>query len=290
MHIPVLLKEVIDALNLKIGEVAIDGTAGSGGHAKEILKKIGDEGKLLLVDWDRSSAENLKKEFNGRKNVVYVNGNYADLPQIIKENKFPKADALLLDLGFSSEQLGGGKGFSFMKDEPLIMTYSDERESLGEFLRHTNPKELTGIIRKYGEERYAQKIAGAIMENRRKLKTTKDLADVIAKSVPKNYEHGRIHPATRTFQALRIYLNKEFENIEKVISSLEEIVRPGGRIAVISFHSLEDRIVKQSFNELKNKGRLLLINKKPITPSQEEIEVNPRSRSAKLRAAILKSD
>lgn len=285
LHTPVLSKEVIGALDLKSGEVAIDGTAGSGGHAEEILKKIGGSGKLLLVDWDRSNAENLKKEFAGKNNVVCVNGNYADLQEIMKENKFPKADALLLDLGFSSEQLDSGRGFSFMKDEPLIMTYSDEGESLAEFLRHTNSKELTEIIRKYGEERYAPKIAGAIMENRRKIKTTKDLADVIAKSVPQNYERGRIHPATRTFQALRIYLNKELDNVRKAISSLDEIMNPGGRVAIISFHSLEDRIVKQSFNELKNKGRLLLINKKPISPGQEEIQINPRSRSAKLRVA-----
>jgi len=287
MHIPVLLKEVMDALNLKIGEVVIDGTAGSGGHAKEILKKIGESGKLLLVDWDRTNAENLKKEFAGKKNVVCVDGNYAGLPQIMKENKFPKANALLLDLGFSSEQLGSGRGFSFMKDEPLVMTYSDERESLAEFLRHTNAKELIEIIRKYGEERYAKGIVENIMAERRKIRTTRELADVIKKSVPKNYERGRIHPATRTFQALRIYLNKEFENIEKVISSLEEIVGPGGRVAIISFHSLEDRIVKQSFNELKNKGRLLLVNKKPINPSQEEIQINPRSRSAKLRIGVI---
>lgn len=287
MHTPVLLKEVINALDLKIGEAVIDGTAGSGGHAKEILKKIGESGKLLLIDWDKSNTGNLKKEFAGKDNVVCANGNYADLPEIMEKNKFPKADALLLDLGFSSEQLGGGRGFSFMKDEPLVMTYGDESETLEQFLNRTKLEELIEIIREYGEEKYAKKIAGAIMEERHKIRTTKELADVIKKSVPQSYEHGRIHPATRTFQALRIYLNKELDNIRKVLSSLDEIMNPGGRVAVISFHSLEDRIVKQSFNELKNKGRLLLTNKKPIGPDQEEVQINPRSRSAKLRTAII---
>ena len=290
MHIPVLLKEVIEIIDPKAGEVIIDGTAGSGGHAEKILEKIGNSGKLMLVDWDKENAEKLEQKFSAHRNVLSVNGNYAELPRIMAENNFPKADGLLLDLGFSSEQLEtGGRGFSFQREEPLIMTYNNESESLENFLKHTNISELTEIINKFGEERYARKIAEAILKERHKINSSKALGEAIRKTVPEFYEHGRIHPATRTFQALRIYLNKEFENLEKVLDSLDQILKPGGRVAIISFHSLEDRIVKLKFNELLKKGRLHFLVKKPIGPSREEVVKNPRSRSAKLRAAKLEN-
>lgn len=285
IHKSVLLKEVIELLDPKEGEMMIDGTFGSGGHSQAILEKLGAKGKLLAIDLDK---KNLERFAPPDLRFIGVVGNYADLPSMLKKNNFPKADGLLLDLGFSSEQLETrGRGFSFLKSEPLLMTYSDESKPLHDFLKQTTTAELTEIISKFGEEKYAPRIAKAIIENRNQLQTSKDLGEVIRQTVPKSYERGRIHPATRTFQALRIYLNKELENLEKILGSLAEILKPNGRVAIISFHSLEDRIVKNKFKELAKKGRLKILTKKPIMPTAEEITRNPRSRSAKLRAAIL---
>jgi 16S rRNA (cytosine1402-N4)-methyltransferase len=287
-HIPVLLHEIIKILDLKNGDAVIDGTAGAGGHAREILKHINPNGKLLLVDWDAEAIKDLKIEMKNFKNVTCIAGNYAELPNLMKKNNFPKADKLLLDLGFSSEQLEKrGRGFSFVRNEPLIMTYSDKMEPLDKFLKHTDVDELTKIIRDFGEERYAKQIAKAIISARDKIFTSKMLGEIIKEAVPKSYEKGRIHPATRTFQALRIFLNKELDNLKKFLDSLDEILNNGGRVVIISFHSLEDRIVKRYFAESAKKGRLKILTKKPIIASPEEVAVNPRSRSAKLRAAAI---
>ena len=285
-HIPVLLKEVINLLDVSPGKTFIDGTAGGGGHAKEIFDGIGGSGKLLLVDWDKNNVERLKEMFSGQKNVFCVLGNYGNLPELMRVNNFPKADCLLLDLGFSSDQLeNGGRGFSFLKDEPLIMTYSDDSEPLKDFLKRAKLAELIKIIRDFGEESYAQKVAEAIFKNKRQIFTSRQLAEIVAGALPKSYERGRIHPATRTFQAFRIFINQELENLSGVLESLFEILKPGGRVAIISFHSLEDRIVKNCFKILEKKGRLKILTKKPIFASLEEVAKNPRSRSAKLRAA-----
>lgn len=289
MHIPVLLKEAVDALDLKKGDTVIDGTAGGGGHAREIRKRIGSQGNLLLVDWDPENAAALEKETKYFSNIHVVEGNYADLPDIMRRLNFPKAQALILDLGFSSEQLARGRGFSFEAGQaPLTMTYSLKSEPLAKALRRLSVKELTEIISKFGEERYARRIAEAIKAEKKDLRTVGDLVEAIKKAVPKSYERGRINPATRTFQAFRIYINNELSNLERVLGELPMILSPGSRIAVISFHSLEDRIVKTYFNELEKKGFLEKINKKPITASDEEIKINPRSRSAKLRIAVMK--
>ena len=288
-HIPVLLKEVKEILDLKDGMVVIDATAGGGGHAEEILKNIGPEGKLFLVDWDHAAVELLKEKMKNSKNVIYLEGNYADLPELMKENNFPKTDCLLLDLGFSSDQLENrGRGFSFLKEEPLLMTYNNSSQSLENFLANVSLNELTEVISKYGEEKFARKIAETIFKNRQKITNTKVLAQFIKSAVPISYERGRIHPATRTFQAFRIYLNGELDNLEKLLNSLGEILKPGGRVAIISFHSLEDRIVKNSFNQLFREDKAVILTKKPITASPEEILANPRSRSAKMRGIILK--
>jgi len=222
--------------------------------------------------------------------VQLVHGNYADLPAILAERQMPKADALLLDLGFSSEQLGLSRGFSFERDEPLLMTYDGSREPVAVLLRKTPERELVGILRDYGEERYAVRIARAIAmrEKQKPILTSRELAETISAAVPGNYERGRIHPATRTFQALRIYANGELENLRRVILELPKIVRAGGRAVIISFHSLEDRIVKTMFRDMAAQGALEIITKKPVAASEEEIAANPRSRSAKLRAARLK--
>ena len=209
---------------------------------------------------------------------------------ILKKRKLNKADGLLLDLGFSSAQLEAGRGFSFSKDEPLLMTYSADSKPAYEWIGDLKEKELAKIINNFGEERFADRIARAIKKNL-PIKTTARLAQVIKEAVPfrrsplgKNYERGRLNPATRTFQALRIFVNQELDNLQTVLNQIPNILNPGGRVAVISFHSLEDRIVKNSFRALVGAGRAELINKKPVVASREESSNNPRSRSAKLRA------
>jgi 16S rRNA (cytosine1402-N4)-methyltransferase len=269
-HIPVLLNEVITVLDPQPGEFFIDATYGAGGHARAIREKISPKGNLLGIDWERTGD------------------NYADLPEILKKKKLPKADGLLIDLGFSSDQLAtGGKGFSFLVDEPLLMTYSEIEKPVAQIIRELKEAELTTVIKQYGEERYARRIAVAIKAAGKKkiITTSKQLAMVVAAAVPRNYEQGRIHPATRTFQALRIYANRELENLETILKSIFEIVGLGGRVAIISFHSIEDRIVKNYFRDYARAGKVELITKKPVQATETEVKNNPRSRSAKLRAA-----
>lgn len=292
-HIPVLLNEVLEVLNPQTGEFFIDGTFGGGGHSVAILEKIGIKGKLLGVDWDKKVISEQKNRFKKFKNVILTEGNFADLPEILEAsgNKLGKADGLILDLGFSSWQLEeSSRGFSFLKDEPLDMRYSDEMDlTAAEVVSGFREDELKIIIKNYGGERYAGRIARQILKERKikPIRTTFDLVAVIKKAVPKNYEHRRIHPATRTFLALRIFVNEEIENLKKALDDLPKILKVGGRIAVISFNSLEDRIVKKYFQENQKSGLLKIITKKPISPSLEEILINHRSRSAKLRAAMM---
>ncbi len=293
MHIPVLLKETIKALDPKPGEFFIDGTFGGGGHAAAILEKIGPKGKLLAIDWDGEALKRAAGEFGGRRNVVLAQGNYADLPETLKRLKLPKADGALVDLGLSSEQLEkSGRGFSFLKDENLDMRYDPSRgATAADVVNGLSKEELAGVIFKFGGERFSRKIAGAIVERRRKkrIETSGDLAGIVRGTLPKNYERGRIHPATRTFQALRIYVNGELANLERLLNGLGEILKSGGRVAVISFHSLEDGLVKKYFKKMEKEKKFLILTKKPVPPSPEERRANPRSRSAKLRAAALKN-
>jgi 16S rRNA (cytosine1402-N4)-methyltransferase len=299
-HVPVLLNEIIEALDPKPGEFFIDGTFGSGGHTVPILEKMMPSGKLLAVDWDKNNLEKTKKLIetkfqipNPNFQIFWVHDNYKNLPRILKQKNLPKADGLLLDLGFSSEQLeNSGRGFSFKREEPLLMTYSDASVPVRQLLNRLSEKELVEIIWKFGEEKYAKKIAQAIIfrQKQKPIQTSKELADIIKGAVPLNYERGRIHPATRTFQALRIYANRELENLEALLKNLEKIVKPNGRIAIVSFHSLEDRLVKNYFRDLAKMGKLKILNKKPIIPTSEEVFRNPRSRSAKLRVAQLTSN
>ena len=298
-HVPVLLKEVIEILNPQAGEFFIDGTIGNAGHSLEALERIGPKGKLLGIDWDKNAIERLKiKRLKDFKNVILVNANYADLPEILKAHNLPKADGLLLDLGFLSEQLESERGFSFLKNEVLDMRYSAfgelkiknsefRNQTAAEVVNTFSEKDLADIFYKYGEERYSRRIAKGIIEERNEKKrilTTFDLVEVIKRAVPKNYEKGRINPATRVFQALRIYVNKELENLERLLKNLGEILAPGGRTAIISYHSLEDRLVKNAFKDLERQKAAKILAKKPIRPTLEEIRQNPRSRSAKMRA------
>lgn len=292
-HVPVLLKEVLEILEPKSGKVLVDGTVGSGGHAVPLIEKLAPDGIFVGIDWDEESVKELEVKIRKYKpklkKLILKSQNYADLPEVLKEEGLGKVDGVLLDLGFSSDQLAGGKGFSFNPlagGEPLIMTYSKNRLPAYRALTQLSKMELTEIIGTYGEERYAGPIAKAIWERERKqpIKTSGELQEVIYRAVPKNYERGRINPATRTFMALRIYLNDELGNLEKFLKSVPQVMAKGGRVAVISFHSLEDRLVKNYFRDLSRAGKARLITKKPIIPSEEEKRDNPRSRGAKLRA------
>jgi 16S rRNA (cytosine1402-N4)-methyltransferase len=297
IHTPVLLEEVLKYLAPKPSEFIIDGTVDGGGHGSEILRRVLPSGKLLGIDMDSSMIANVRKRISEniqvpiskfQAHLVLECGNYAGLPEILREKKLPKADGLLLDLGFSSEQLASsGRGFSFESDEPLMMTYDDAREPVSELLLKLGESELARILREYGEERYAKQITRAIAEREKEapILTSYELAEVVRGAVPRGYERGRIHPATRTFQALRIYANDELGNLRRVLGELPDILKAGGRAVVITFHSLEDRIVKHAFRDMAQRGILEILTKKPITASEEELRRNPRSRSAKLRAA-----
>lgn len=301
-HIPVLLHEVIRILDPQQGEFFVDGTIDGGGHAAEILTRIAPDGMLLGVDWDANMIASANQKFSGASaNIILIHDNYARLPEILQERKLPKPNGLLLDLGFSSEQISqSGRGFSFNPpgggDEPLLMTYSDEMTPVRDILRQISEKELAKILRIYGEERFAQRIARAIKTagRRKPITTSRELSEIIRTAVPLRYRLQRIpfgkaqgkHPATRTFQALRIYANQELENLQTILSALPTMMQRGGRAAIISFHSLEDRMVKTSFRQFEKDGIARLSTKKPLTPSAAEIRENPRSRSAKLRGIV----
>ncbi|HUX35419.1 MAG TPA: 16S rRNA (cytosine(1402)-N(4))-methyltransferase RsmH [Candidatus Paceibacterota bacterium] len=293
-HIPVLLNEVIEFLKPEPEKFFIDGTVDGGGHAREIFKRIMPGGTFLGVDWDEAMIEKLKSDAEiksyGKGNVKLVRGNYADLANILEKENLPKADGLLLDLGFSSEQLeSSGRGFSFKKDEPLLMTYDESAIPVKDILRELDEKELADVIYELSGERFSRKIAAAIKiaGRRKKIETTGELNEIIKNVLPKNYERGRIEPATRTFQALRIYANRELENIKEVLKNIKNIMNPGGRVAIISFHSLEDRTVKKFFKDMSKKGEIEILTPKPVRPTREEAQENPRSRSAMMRAAVI---
>lgn len=301
IHKPVLLNEVINILNPQPGEFFIDGTFGGGGHSQAIIDRIGSTGNFLGIDWNKNAIKLGKIQITkshayrqaGKCQILLIQDNFANLPEILEKNNFGKVDGLLLDLGISSDELeNSGRGFSFRKDEPLLMTYSDDEIPVRDLLKQLSREELIEIIKNYGEENWAIKIAEAIKNQVRKkpIETSRELAELISETLPKNYEHGRIHPATRTFMALRIYANKELKNLEKILKNIDKILKNKGRIAIISFHSLEDRLVKNYFRNLEKENLLKIITKKPIIASREEILENPRSRSAKLRVATLKSN
>lgn len=267
----------------------IDGTLDGGGHAREILKRIMPRGMFLGIDWDKRMIERFQPTTTGGARTILVHDNYVNLPKILRARKLRKADGLLLDLGFSSEQLEeSGRGFSFLKDEPLLMTYDDQAEPAYRVLQKMNAHELTRIIGELGGEKFARRIAQAIVGERRKkpIRTSGQLAEIVRHAVPQNYERGRINPATRTFQALRIYVNDELGNLERVLDALPDIIAPGGRVAVISFHSLEDKLVKNALRTFAREEKFTLLTKKPVSATLNEIRANPRSRSAKLRVAI----
>lgn len=289
-HIPVLAKEVVEFLDPKSGENFVDCTLGDGGHSALVLEKTGPNGKVLGFDLDpeaiKVATENLKG-FGER--FIAVNKSYTELAETVADKKFGPVSGLLADLGFSSPQLDDrNRGISFMRDEPLDMRYSGEGTSAAEIVNSWTRDELAKMIADYGEEKFASRIAEAIVKARKekKLLGTLQLADVIKTAVPPNYEGHRINPATRTFQALRIAVNDELGSVAKLLPQALEAVEVGGRIAIISFHSLEDRIVKNFFKEQSATGRIKILTNKPVIAGEEETGNNPRSRSAKLRVAI----
>ncbi|MBU0546302.1 16S rRNA (cytosine(1402)-N(4))-methyltransferase RsmH [Patescibacteria group bacterium] len=295
-HIPVLVGEVIDGLNLKPGTNAVDCTLGDGGHAEAILEKTAPNGKLVGVDADVESILRAKRNlYRYEDRVIFVRDNFQNIKKIIAESKVAPIHAILIDLGWSTPQFAErGRGFSFEKDEPLDMRYEsgrEEHETASDILNNYNQEELEKILKNFAEEKFHKEIAESIVEERKskKIETTKELAEIVLKVYRRKLNSdkeipwiGGIHPATQTFQALRIAVNKELEVLKKVLPDAIEALTPGGRLAVISFHSLEDRIVKQYFKKIENK-EITLLNKKPIIAGEEELRENPRARSAKLR-------
>ncbi len=297
MHIPILLKESIDSLNLKNGYVVVDATTNRGGHSLEIAKRIGKEGVLICFDLDSKALKEaemfLKKEL-GQKSpkIFFVNENFRNVENVLEDLKFKKIDGLMADLGVSSQELDeSGRGFTFQKDEPLLMTLKDEiseEDLTAEKILNTWEEEnLADIIYYYGDERFARKIAKNICEERKNktIKTTFDLVNIIKKSVPIKYQNQKIHFATKTFQALRITVNDELRAEEDLIKSLPNILKENTRAGFLTFHSGEDRVLKNTVKLLKNELKLVKFeNKKDfLESSRKEIFENPRSRSAKLR-------
>lgn len=287
-HIPVLLDEVIEFFDPKPGEDFVDATFGGGGHAKIILEHTAPDGRLIGIDASSAAIKTAKKTFaNFGDRIILIHNNFRNLKNILYDHAIPHPSGILLDLGFSSIELADATlGISFQIDGPLDMRYSSEGVTAAEIVNTWPEKELTEIIRKFGEERYGAQIARGIVKARKqkRLITTTQLVQVILAAVPKQYRQGRIHPATRTFQALRIAVNDELGALEAVLPQAVDALASGGRLAVIAFHSLEDRRVKRFFRERAGK-ELRILTKKPIQAGKEEIGKNPRARSAKLRVA-----
>lgn len=311
-HIPVMLSEALYYLDPKSGQKFIDCTLGGGGYTFAIAEKIGEEGKIIALDADEMAIENAKVKIkkNKNKNIILKHENFKNLQAAINEvsetekiSKTAQYDGIVFDLGLSSAQLEDrNRGFSFQLDAPLAMAFGKEALETKEIINKYSQKALEKIFKEYGEERFSHKIAQKIIEARKEkeITTTKELVEIIQESVPKRFQNGKIHVATKVFQALRIETNKELESLELVLPQALKLLKDGGRIVVVSFHSLEDRIVKRFFKEMNrdcicpkeipvcvcnNKAKLKIITKKPVLPGEEEIEKNPRARSAKLRVA-----
>ncbi len=306
-----MLGEVVRSLNLQKGKNYIDCTLGGAGYTLEIAKRIG-EGKVLGIDIDAQAIKNAEEKIKKTKikNIILANDNFKNLSRIVQENfsqeRISNIGGIVFDLGLSSAQLeDGGRGFSFLVDAPLVMSFSQtvEKKRTAEYILDSySEKELAEIFEKYGEERFAKRIAREIKKQKKisSIKTTFQLVEIIKKAVPKKFHFSRIHPATKVFQALRIAVNDELTNLLLVLKESLTLLSPGSRLVVVSFHSLEDRIVKNFFRQeakdcicppsypacrCQHKARLKILTKKVIKPTEQEIEINSRSRSAKLRIA-----
>ena len=301
-HKSVLLNEVIESLNIKADGYYVDGTLGGGGHALEVVKRLGS-GKLIGIDQDSDAIKAATQRLNDYSNsVIIIRDNYVNIENILKRENIDKVDGIYIDLGVSSYQLDTAeRGFTYRFDAPLDMRMDDRNElKASDIVNDYSESELFHIIRDYGEDRFAKNIAKHIVEyrNKKRIETTFELVDIIKASIPMKIQVTGGHPAKRTFQAIRIELNKELEVLTDSLNVMIDLLKPGGRLSVITFHSLEDRIVKQAFKKAEspcvcpkkfpvcvcgNKSKGRVITRKAILPSEEELEENSRSKSAKLR-------
>ena len=283
-HIPVLPDEVIQWLQPEPGKVIVDGTLGAGGHSRSLASGVTPGGQVIALDRDPAAVEAARKILKGLP-VQCICENYSDLPEVLNQLGIDLVDGLLLDLGLSSDQLADAeRGFSFSAVGPLDMRYNPlEGEPAWRILSRLSAEHLGKLIREFGEERYARRIGRRIVSARKEkpIRTAHDLAQIVRRAVPRSRDE-HLDPATRTFQAMRIFVNQELEALDTVLRRMPKRLRPGGRMAVISFHSLEDRRVKHAF---RDDPRLEVLTRKPIVSSEEEVARNPRARSAKLRVA-----
>jgi 16S rRNA (cytosine1402-N4)-methyltransferase len=297
-HIPVLVEEVVSLLRCSPHQTFVDATLGGGGHALEILRRTEPDGMVIGMEWDEEAlrvARETLRPFGNR--VTFVRQNFVHLPEVLRSLRIEGVDGILVDLGLSSIQLEDAqRGFSLRSDGPLDMRMDQRLEdTAADWMNRLSQEELSKVLWEYGEERWARKIARAIVEERRKMpiRTTAVLRRIVVRAIPSRFHSRRIDPATKTFQALRITTNRELENLREMLETGWTLLKRGGRMCVISFHSLEDRMVKEAFRNL-GRGRegegdseavLRVMTKKPITPSEDERKRNPRSRSAKMRCA-----
>lgn len=303
-HVSVLLNECIDGLDIKKQGIYVDGTLGGAGHSSEIVKKLGEEGLLIGIDQDTNALTASGRRLSAYTNVKLVHSNFVNIKEVLKELNIEGVDGILLDLGVSSHQLDvPERGFSYMNDAPLDMRMNMENEfTAKEVVNSYSKVKLEKVIREYGEDKWASRIAEFIVRARqeKEISTTFELVDIIKAAIPASARRDGPHPAKRTFQAIRIEVNKEIEILEQAIKDCIEVLKPGGRLCVITFHSLEDRIVKNVYKSKLNpcecppdfpvcvcnkKPEVKIITKKPIIPGSYELELNPRARSAKLRIA-----
>ncbi|MBA4104910.1 MAG: 16S rRNA (cytosine(1402)-N(4))-methyltransferase RsmH [Pirellula sp.] len=284
VHIPVLFNEVLEQLQPAPGGIFVDGTLGGGGHTRALAERVGLAGRVIAVDLDNIAVERASITLAGMS-VAVANASYADIPEVLDEVGVAAVDGVLLDLGLSSDQLAdAARGFSYLSEGELDMRFDlDRGEPAWRMIERLSEEHLANVIYQYGEERFSRRIAKKIVEQRRSdpIRTATQLAELVRSCVPRSRGHN-IDPATRTFQALRIAVNGELDALQTALKRLPAYLKPGGRLAIISFHSLEDRIVKEAF---RDDERLIAITRKPIVASEEESNRNPRARSAKLRVA-----
>lgn len=288
IHIPVMPREVMQLLAPQPGETFVDGTLGGGGHTRLLANAVGENGQILSFDRDGAAIDAAEQTLRGLP-IKLVHSNYCELRAVLKQLHIPAVDGVLLDLGLSSDQLADReRGFSFESEGPLDLRFdTTEGESAADLVNRLREEPLANLIYEYGEERLSRRIARKIVETRRDkpITTAHAFAELVRKCVPRSPK-DKIDPATRTFQALRIAVNDELGSLERVLRDLPECLKPGGRVAIISFHSLEDRRVKEAF---RADPRWEILTKKPLMAADDEVAENPRSRSAKLRGARLRA-
>lgn len=292
IHIPVLLKEIIDIFQPLPGQCFVDGTANGGGHTFALWEKVSPNGTILAIDKDCDLIKRLtQKAKDQQAHIVCACGSYADTDAIITKKNITTISGILLDLGYSSYHIeGSGRGFSFQNDEPLDMRYeahTDTGMTARDVVNTFSEKDLADIFFQYGEERFSRRIARVMCAARKKapIETTHQLAALVAAGKPRRF-WGKINPATKVFQALRIFVNEELVDLERALPKLIAALDVNGKIAIITFHSLEDRIVKHFLKQQEKEGIVRIVTKKPMIPTDEEMRENPRARSAKLRVAI----